>query len=75
VAISDLIGQDPGAIGPGVLTIVSTLVDELGGWPGGRPIGLDDRLDRDLGIGRGRRLARHGAPARPHTRGDQPPVR
>ncbi len=51
MAISDLIGQDPGAIGPGVLTIVSTLVDELGGRPGGRPIGLDDRLDRDLGIG------------------------
>jgi len=51
VAISDVIGQDPGAIGPDVLTIVSTLVDELGGRPGDRPVGLDDRLDRDLGIG------------------------
>jgi 1-acyl-sn-glycerol-3-phosphate acyltransferase len=51
VVIWDVIGQDPGAIGPEVLTIVSTLVDELGGRPGDRPAGLDDRLDRDLGIG------------------------
>ena len=51
MAIPDVIGQDPGAIGADVLTIVSTLVDELGGRPGHRPVGLDDRLDRDLGIG------------------------
>ena len=49
--ILDAIRQDPRAIGHDVLATVSTLVDELGGRPGGRPVGLDDRLDRDLGIG------------------------
>ena len=43
--------RDPRAVGHDVLAIVSTLVDELGGRPGDRPVGLDDRLDRDLGIG------------------------
>jgi 1-acyl-sn-glycerol-3-phosphate acyltransferase len=33
------------------LSIVSALVDELGGRPGNRAVGLDDALDRDLGIG------------------------
>ena len=51
MAISDVIGQDPRAVGRDVLAIVSTLVDELGGRPGDRPVGLDDRLDRDLGVG------------------------
>jgi len=51
VPISDVIRQDPRAVGRDVLAIVSTLVDELGGRPGDRPSGLDDRLDRDLGIG------------------------
>jgi 1-acyl-sn-glycerol-3-phosphate acyltransferase len=51
VSISDVIRQDPRAVGRDVLAIVSTLVDELGGRPGDRPVGLDDRLDRDLGIG------------------------
>jgi 1-acyl-sn-glycerol-3-phosphate acyltransferase len=51
VPISDVIRQDPRAVGRDVLAIVSTLVDELGGRPGDRPPGLDDRLDRDLGIG------------------------
>ena len=49
--ITDAIRQDPRAGGRDVLAIVSTLVDELGGRPGDRPVGLDDRLDRDLGIG------------------------
>jgi acyl carrier protein len=51
VSISDVIRQDPRAVGRDVLAIVSTLVDELGGRPGDRPVGLDDRLDRDLGLG------------------------
>jgi 1-acyl-sn-glycerol-3-phosphate acyltransferase len=46
-----MIRQDPRALGRDVLAIVSSLVDELGGGSGGRPTGLDDRLDRDLGIG------------------------
>ncbi|HEY7437594.1 MAG TPA: AMP-binding protein [Methylomirabilota bacterium] len=48
---SNVTRQDPRAVGPGVLAIVAALVDELGGRPGHRPVGLDDRLDRDLGIG------------------------
>ncbi|HEY7653466.1 MAG TPA: AMP-binding protein [Methylomirabilota bacterium] len=48
---SEAIRQDPRAVGHDVLAIVSALVDELGGRPGDRPIGLDDALDRDLGIG------------------------
>jgi len=43
VPITDAIRQDPRAVGRAVLAI--------GGRPGGRPAGLDDRLDRDLGIG------------------------
>jgi 1-acyl-sn-glycerol-3-phosphate acyltransferase len=34
-----------------VLEVVSGLVDELGGRTGGRPVELDDALDRELGIG------------------------
>ncbi|HSE05997.1 MAG TPA: AMP-binding protein [Methylomirabilota bacterium] len=48
---SNVIRKDPRAIGDDVLAIVSALVDELGGRPGARPVGLDDRLDRDLGVG------------------------
>ena len=48
---SDATRQDPRAVGHDVLAIVSALVDELGGRPGDRPVGLDDALDRDLGIG------------------------
>jgi 1-acyl-sn-glycerol-3-phosphate acyltransferase len=51
VLASDVIRQDPGAVGRDVLRIVGALVDELGGRPGGRPVRLDDALDRDLGIG------------------------
>jgi uncharacterized membrane protein HdeD (DUF308 family) len=51
VLTSDAIRQDPRAVGRDVLAIVSALVDELGGRSGDRPVGLDDRLDRDLGIG------------------------
>ena len=46
---TSVVEADP--IGPAVLEVVSTLVDELGGRPGDRPVGLDDALDRDLGIG------------------------
>ncbi len=48
---TDAIGQDPRAVARDVLGIVSGLVDELGGRSGDRPVGLDDALDRDLGIG------------------------
>jgi 1-acyl-sn-glycerol-3-phosphate acyltransferase len=52
VLTSDAIRQqDPRVVGRDVLSIVSTLVEELGGRPGDRPVGLDDALDRDLGIG------------------------
>jgi 1-acyl-sn-glycerol-3-phosphate acyltransferase len=51
VPVSSPIHRDPRAVGHDVLAIVSTLVDELGGRPGDRSVGLDDRLDRDLGIG------------------------
>ncbi len=48
---TDAIRQDPRAAARDVLGIVSGLVDELGGRSGDRPVGLDDVLDRDLGIG------------------------
>ena len=48
---TDAIRQDPRATARDVLGIVSGLVDELGGRSGDRPVGLDDALDRDLGIG------------------------
>jgi acyl carrier protein len=51
VLASDVIGQDSRAVGRDVLRIVAALVDELGGRSGARPVGLDDALDRDLGIG------------------------
>ncbi|HSB41887.1 MAG TPA: AMP-binding protein [Methylomirabilota bacterium] len=49
--ITSPVRRDPRAVEHDVLAIVSTLVDELGGRPGGRPVGLGDRLDRDLGVG------------------------
>ncbi|HEX7786311.1 MAG TPA: AMP-binding protein, partial [Methylomirabilota bacterium] len=42
---------DGRTVEPAVLEIVSGLVEELGGRTGGRPVGLDDALDRELGIG------------------------
>jgi 1-acyl-sn-glycerol-3-phosphate acyltransferase len=51
VLATDAIRQDPRAVARDVLGIVSVLVDELGGRSGDRPVGLDDALDRDLGIG------------------------
>lgn len=39
------------AVEPAVLEVVAALVDELGGRADARPVGLDDALDRDLGIG------------------------
>jgi fatty-acyl-CoA synthase len=51
VLTSDAIRQDQRAVGHDVLAIVSALVDELGGRSRDRPVGLDDALDRDLGIG------------------------
>ena len=48
---TDAIRQDPRAVARDVLGIVSGLVGELGGRSGERPVGLDDVLDRDLGIG------------------------
>jgi 1-acyl-sn-glycerol-3-phosphate acyltransferase len=51
VLATDAIGQDPRTVARDVLGIVSGLVDELGGRSGDRPVGLDDALDRDLGIG------------------------
>ena len=51
VLATDAIRQDPRAVARDVLGIVSGLVDELGGRSGDRPVGLDDALDRDLGIG------------------------
>lgn len=43
--------SDGRAIEPAVLEVVSGLVDELGGRSGDRPVGLDEALDRELGIG------------------------
>ncbi|HJV55177.1 MAG TPA: AMP-binding protein [Methylomirabilota bacterium] len=48
---TDAIRQDSRATARDVLGIVSGLVGELGGRSGDRPVGLDDVLDRDLGIG------------------------
>jgi 1-acyl-sn-glycerol-3-phosphate acyltransferase len=42
---------DGRTVEPAVLEIVSGLVEELGGRTGGRPVELDDALDRELGIG------------------------
>jgi 1-acyl-sn-glycerol-3-phosphate acyltransferase len=51
VLATDAIRQDARVVARDVLGIVSGLVDELGGRSGGRAVGLDDALDRDLGIG------------------------
>jgi len=51
VATSETAQHDSRTVRRDVLGIVSGLVDELGGRPGNRPVGLDDALDRDLGIG------------------------
>ena len=48
---TDAIRQDPRAGARDVISIVSGLVDELGGRSRDRSVGLDDALDRDLGIG------------------------
>ena len=42
---------DGRTVEPAVLEVVSGLVDELGGRTGGRPVELDNALDRELGSG------------------------